>query len=416
MTGSSLRRLAAVVSGTLVAAAVAVSMAPAASAAPDVAIVSQSTYVDSIGDRNIVGEVQNKGTGNVEGIVLSFVFFDAANTQLGTDSTPALVDRLAPGEISPFHETFTPPAGYNRYTVTVSASDVNQDPNHNFTTVITGDTTDAEGAFRTLAGTVRNNNSSPADFVKVVFTFYNAGKIVNAAADVVNDDTIPADGESQIQIAVNGPTFTSYLVLAQSASQGTGNPSPAPSSSQSPAPGPSPTAVEVAPTLSLSPSIINAGQRTTVTYQGKPNATLDIYSKTQPATDYSRIAAVTLDANGMGTSSHAPTKNTRILAKTASGLASTNPLIQVRSVASLSATRVGTRTFTFSGRVYPALSGRLVSLYRNGVLVAQARCASTGIYTMTKTLGAGTFSFQTKTANDTYNLGTTSPLRSVRVY
>ena len=110
------------------------------------------------------------------------------------------------------------------------------------------------------------------------------------------------------------------------------------------------------------------------------------------------------------------TKNTRILAKAASGLPSTNPLIQVRSVASLTATRVGTRTFTFSGRVYPALSGRLVSLYRTGTLVGQARCASTGIYSMTRTLGAGTVTFQTKTASDTYNLGTTSPVRSVRIY
>lgn len=38
--------------------------------------------------------------------------------------------------------------------------------------------------------------------------------------------------------------------------------------------------------------------------------------------------------------------------------------------------RVGTRTYSFTGRVYPALNQRLVSLYRNGVLFGQGpvRC------------------------------------------
>jgi hypothetical protein len=167
--------------------------------------------------------------------------------------------------------------------------------------------------------------------------------------------------------------------------------------------------------VALGSSVISAGQRVTVTYHGAPNTTLQILSKTQPATSYSVISAVALDAAGNGASTHAPTKNTRIMAQTAGGLASTQPLIQVRSVASLNAKRVGTRTYTFTGRVYPALNGRLVSLYRNGALVAQGRTNSSGIYTMTKTLGAGSFSFQVRTANDTYNLGTSSPAHTYRI-
>lgn len=176
------------------------------------------------------------------------------------------------------------------------------------------------------------------------------------------------------------------------------------------------TAPDIAPTVRLTASVISAGQRTTVEYQGAPGATLTILSKTQPATDYSVIGTVTLDGFGSGTSSHAPTKNTRIEARTDSGRYSAQPLIQVRSVASFNASRVSTRTYTFTGRVYPARDQRLVSIYRNGTLVAQTRCDASGIYNVTRTLAAGGYSFQSRTANDVYNLGTTSRTLPVTVY
>lgn len=171
---------------------------------------------------------------------------------------------------------------------------------------------------------------------------------------------------------------------------------------------------DLPPTLALAPATISAGQATVVTYRGTPGSTVDILSRTQPATAFSKIGTVTLGADGIGTSSHRPQKNTRITARTAAGqLSETAPIIAVRSVASFNVTRVGTRTYTFTGRVYPALRNRLVNLYRNGVLVGQGRCDSSGIYTMTRTLAAGTFSFQARTPNDQDNLGTVS--RELRV-
>lgn len=153
-----------------------------------------------------------------------------------------------------------------------------------------------------------------------------------------------------------------------------------------------------------------------MTYRGAPGTTLDILSRTQPATLFSKISTVTLDSNGIGTSTHRPQKSTRITARTAAGdLSATAPLVGVKSVASFNAQRVGTRTFTFTGRVYPALANRLVNVYRNGTLVAQARSDSSGIYKVTRTLGAGTFTFGARTPNDQSNLGATSRTRSVRI-
>lgn len=168
--------------------------------------------------------------------------------------------------------------------------------------------------------------------------------------------------------------------------------------------------------LSLSPTTIAAGQVVTVTYRGAPGAVLDVLSRTQPATTFSRIGTVTLDSQGRGTTTHKPQRNTRITAQSArTGVSPSQPLVGVRSVTSFRTERVGTRTYTFTGRSYPALSNRLVSIYRNGVLVAQARCDASGIYKVTKTLAAGTFAFQARTPNDTYNVGANSALLNLTV-
>jgi hypothetical protein len=67
------------------------------------------------------------------------------------------------------------------------------------------------------------------------------------------------------------------------------------------------------------------------------------------------------------------------MAQRSSGLASGQALIQVRSVASVNARRVSTRAYAFTGRV----------------------------------LASGSFSFLVRAADDTYNLGASSPARPV---
>jgi hypothetical protein len=398
---------------------------PAANATPVVSILSQSTYVDTVAYRHIVGEVQNNGSTNIEAIQLAFQFFDAANNSVGSDNATSTVDRLAPGEKSPFHEVFLPAAGYDHYTVALSAVDAPDVPNHNFTVLNQLETPTGSG-FLQITGDIRNDNTTDADFVNAVFTFYNGNTVVNEDSSFVNDDTITPGGTSAFFEEISQtPAFTRYTITAESNSPAapSASPSPTPSPSTSPSasptatPGASPTAssTEIAPTVALGSAVISAGQRVTVTYTGTPGSTLSILSKTQPATAYTRISSVTLDASGHGTTSHAPTKNTRIMARTASGLASGQPLIQVRSVASINARRVGVGAYTFSGRVYPARNGRLVSLYRNGTLVAQGHTDATGVYSITKKLARGTFSFLVRTGNDTYNLGTSSPARTVAI-
>lgn len=196
---------------------------------------------------------------------------------------------------------------------------------------------------------------------------------------------------------------------------GSGSPTSTPPAA-SPSPAASSSPASQGASLTVSPSIINAGERVTVTYKGTPGATYDVLSRTQPATTFSKIGTVTLDSSGSGTTTHAPQKNTRMAAQLSGGtVGSSQPLIAVRSVASLNVRRVGDRTYTFSGRVYPAVDQRLVTIYRDGVMLLQGRTDATGVYSLTKTITAGTYSFQARSADDTSNLGASSPTVRVTV-
>jgi hypothetical protein len=418
--------VAAVVSTAVLSAGLVAVVAPHASAAVDIAVLpNSSSYLDGA-ERHIVGEVQNNGSASVEVVQLRIAFLDAGGTEVGSDTAIVSVDRLAPGEKGPFHEVFVPPAGYDHYAVTYdSANEIASPPNHNFTILSSSD--QILSGFRHVTGSIRNDNTTDADFVQVVITFYNGATVVDEASDYVDDDATLAGQASHFDVQASSvPAYTRYTLLGQSNSTPSPGASPSPTATASPTASPNPTATptasptgspstEVAPVISVAPSTISAGQRVTVTYTGRPGSTLQIWSKTQPATAYSQIGSVVLDANGVGTSSHAPTKNTRISAKTAGGLESGQPLISVRSVASINARRIAARSYSFTGRVYPARNGRLVSLYRNGVLLAQGRTDSTGIYTISKVMAAGTYSFFVRTGDDTYNLGTSSPTRRVAI-
>jgi subtilisin family serine protease len=239
-----------------------------------------------------------------------------------------------------------------------------------------------------------------------------AAPLVSAAAALVIAARPEATAEQVAEILVKSATDRGDAGRDDSFGAGVLNAGAAMRLAAQPGPLPSPSPTKdpaVAPSVTLGTSVINAGQRVTVNYTGSPGTTVQILSRTQPATAFSVIGSVVLDGNGQGSSSHAPQKNTRITARALDGAASPDqPLIQVRSVSSMSIKHVGVHRYTFTGRVYPAHAQRLVSLYRDDVLIAQGRCDASGVYAITKTLAVGPFSFFVRTANDTYNLGATS--------
>src|SRR5438067_412728 len=71
-------------------------------ATPAIQLLSTAEYAGCCGYRYVVGEVQNVGSENAEYVRLNFEYRSSSNQLLATDYTYSRVDKLAPGEKSPF--------------------------------------------------------------------------------------------------------------------------------------------------------------------------------------------------------------------------------------------------------------------------------------------------------------------------
>jgi hypothetical protein len=188
----------------------------------NVVVLSTSQWgPDGSGQEHFVGEVQNDGTQSTFVVEVDLGFYDVNDNLVGTDSVFTTLDSLAPGEKSPFEDIFPPPAGYDHAAVTsIETSWTSQPPNHDFDVVL-NQSQDAAG--RTNDGTVTNLNTTSADDVNVVFTFYNsAGTVVGQDQSFVigsNGLSNLAPGQSApfLETVEAGlPGYSTVAVTAQS--------------------------------------------------------------------------------------------------------------------------------------------------------------------------------------------------------
>lgn len=431
--------------GRYVAASLAVALvaagsfvAPAAATAADDRISVRSITQfgpNSGGYYEIVGEVQNAGATTLGPVRVDFSFFSANNTLLSTDYTYSDVSRLAPGEKSPFSLSFDPVPEYDHYSYSVSDADFSfQDVNHNFTITITNRYND--GLFEHIVGTVRNDNTTTAEFVSVVGTAYAPdGKAVDASETFINNSSkelAPGTSATFELIFYSGRPFANYALLAESSSSpsaGSPSPAPAPSTSQAPAPSasqsPSPapsTSPNSVPSISVAPFVVRFGQPAYVTISGTPGATVDLFIRKYRG-DFIKIRdGLVLDPGGSTTVETRPDMNLRFMAKDrtvaeGSSVGGIDGLMTVEKYVSINVKRVGVNRFTFSGSINPLHPGAVVSLYRNGSLIkAGIPVNSSRIYSVTVTLPAGTANYRITSPTTGYNNLSHSPTRSVRIY
>jgi hypothetical protein len=196
--------------------------APAYATGP-IQVLSSSSWIDSIGDIHIVGEVQNGGSQFQQFIEIDFGFYNSSNTLLNTDFTFTQADVLASGERSSFEDIFAPPAGYNHYAISnVTSQSTSAPSNHNFTTTITNVFTDSIGA-QHVVGTVMNNNSTTDTFVQVLFTMYDCsgGTIDSDFAFIQTDSTStlgpnPSTANFALIRSAGAPAAVSLRAITQS--------------------------------------------------------------------------------------------------------------------------------------------------------------------------------------------------------
>jgi hypothetical protein len=214
-------RLAVFASALLLGGSLATAPVPAAAAGSLQLLSSSEWGPDAAGSRHIVGEVKNIGAQASEFNRIDFNFYDASGTLLQPDFTYTAVDVLAPGELAPFDEIFTPPAGYDHYAIaSTEASPASTPPNHNFATQITNRFTDA-GGYQHIVGSVTNNNTGTDTFVKVVFTFYDcSARAVDADFTYISgsDPTLAGGATASFELIRPGssPPYSAFAAMTQS--------------------------------------------------------------------------------------------------------------------------------------------------------------------------------------------------------
>jgi hypothetical protein len=194
MTAMTVRRrcLTMTASVALVCTAGAVGLvaaAPAAFAAPSVAVVSSSSSVAANGRLYIVGEVKNTSAGDVSGVDVTIGLYNASNALIGTDDASTLMHGLSAGEKGGFLDIVDPVAGYASYKIlSATAVAASVAPYHQFSVSNLSDVADSSGVHE-ITGNVTNAGFFAAQSVTAFYTFYNAaGTVVDVDNQPVGSD------------------------------------------------------------------------------------------------------------------------------------------------------------------------------------------------------------------------------------
>jgi hypothetical protein len=176
--------------------------------APVLTVLGSSTYTDSAGYFNIVGEVKNISYKTLKLVKVIATISDSSNRIVNTGSAYTSLEELRPQQKSNFHIIFSDQVPVDTtYVLTVSPSGETTSKlaqlQLNF-----GDTRADSPDNISVQGQVTNQGIQPANFVKVSASFYDVN---NQLVDVENVYTQPSSlqpGESApFEITVSRPSL-----------------------------------------------------------------------------------------------------------------------------------------------------------------------------------------------------------------
>src|SRR5438132_5316942 len=210
LAGGFMLSLLAVLANPLPAAAVLPPTAP-------VHVVSWSQWGpdDALGQYHVVGEVRNDDNPPASQIRVT------ASGPGVLETVEADAEILAKGELSPFNVPLS--VACSPCTVSVTWASTTAPPNHKFTVSTNAPTTDPNGT-QFITGTVTNNNKTASDYVRVLFTFYDAlHRVVDTDQIPLNNnatDTLDAGDSASFELVRDAanPGWSLKAVMAESSS------------------------------------------------------------------------------------------------------------------------------------------------------------------------------------------------------
>ncbi len=283
-------------------------------------------------------------------------------------------------------------------------------------TVTTAAGTSAPGTFRLFTVTVVDQRGLPVSNATGTVTVSGVGRLPTGlrTAQIVTG----ANGQAQFETTTGATETGEQTVTVTVSGSGGTTTSRTATATVTFAPGGTTTTPATGTvTIAVNTPTITAGGRGSITLTGPANADVVLEAYTRPNTTFRVVRTGTLSANGTLTFDNlVPSGNTRLRARVLGGQFAQSAVLLVRSRLSVTAQRVGVRTYRFSGRVLPAREGQLVFIYRGNVLATTARVQANGTYAVNRRfLGTGTFNFTARTTTDITNVGGISNMLRVTI-
>lgn len=163
-------------------------------------IKSATTYFD-MGYYYIVGEVLNTTNSNINFVKVVATFYNETGTVIGTDFTYTELDIVTPNDTAPFKISSYPdkikPASFKL------DSDYNTTSEQPFAGLnIKSHSASISREYYEIVGEVKNTSTMPAEFVKVVATFYNSiGSVIGTDFTYTDIDVVQAGGTAPFKLS-----------------------------------------------------------------------------------------------------------------------------------------------------------------------------------------------------------------------
>jgi hypothetical protein len=180
---------------------------------PQLEILSHQSYEDA-GWFHIVGEVRNNSDTPMEFVEIVATLYDDAGQVVGTDFTYTELDVIPPGAQSPFETGTDEWAGATNYKLQAQGSPGTM-PRQDI--VILSHSHYEDLGWLHVRGEVQNTGDTPAEFVKIVVTLYDAaGNVVGTDFTYTELDAIPPGGTSPFETGTDHwPNFDHYEIQVQ---------------------------------------------------------------------------------------------------------------------------------------------------------------------------------------------------------
>lgn len=180
---------------------------------PDIEILSHQSYEDG-GWFHVVGEVRNNSDKPMQFVEIIVTLYDDANNVTGTDFAYTELDVIPPGGKSPFETGTDEYAGTTQYKLQVQGIPGNL-PRQDL--IINSHNHYEDGGWLHVRGEVQNTGDTPAEFVKIVVTLYDAaGNVVGTDFAYTDIDTIPPGGTSPFETGTDHyPGFDHYEIYVE---------------------------------------------------------------------------------------------------------------------------------------------------------------------------------------------------------